>query len=654
MHEDVGVYNYPHRCGHLDGAEKIGDAWNNFESFEVCRLALFRTPTPSSHLLHLLVIYSLSLQSAGVERRETTPGRGDEYVDVDVDEGNGDGEGDSEGVGGSPASTSIAWRSSTSHSQFHQHPFSSDTGDIDEDDSPPSHPNRPHPHPRPAASPSSRLPTIGVSSFSSKLQLARSRTAGIDAEGRAAGLGLGLGLGLERELEPRKDKGERKSGHDDRGNAIVYIDDTAMVVEPAGPDDEGESEGDGGVVHVHGSGCTSVGPGAVLDGDDGDDDMEPVVVEANGKEGAGGSAGAGHSEAEDGDEGPPGIETRDTAPECESEFEVVADDLPATATPARTTLPTKASILLLPLQAPADEDHDHDGGNESAMDVDDDEDNELRVRVTKAKEDGGDGDGEGDTGSRGVGNLEVEVERDNGRAAAGALDQADEFSGREGEPGEDINQNYNTDDEAGDLDASNGFVDDGAGVGGRDEEADRAAAGVNESTVDNGESDDARDEGRDDGHDVNFTCTGPDTRQLDNGDGDGDGCNLAKNPAKSSSTPDRDDEIKRLRQALENEQKTSADTQDLQTALRALQDEIDREVEACMCGAQRELGSEDGDGYDVAAVELEKNRNGKRRLFNEDENQEEDGVDDLGEAQGSENFSVEDPPRSRFKRARIE
>ncbi|KDR67132.1 hypothetical protein GALMADRAFT_1129703 [Galerina marginata CBS 339.88] len=60
MHEDVGVHNYPHRCGHLDGAEKIGDAWNNFESFEVCRLAfvLFRTSTPSSHLLHPLVIYS--------------------------------------------------------------------------------------------------------------------------------------------------------------------------------------------------------------------------------------------------------------------------------------------------------------------------------------------------------------------------------------------------------------------------------------------------------------------------------------------------------------------------------------------------------------------------------------------------------------------
>ncbi|KDR67215.1 hypothetical protein GALMADRAFT_1358836 [Galerina marginata CBS 339.88] len=100
-----------------------------------------------------------------------------------------------------------------------------------------------------------------------------------------------------------------------------------------------------------------------------------------------------------------------------------------------------------------------------------------------------------------------------------------------------------------------------------------------------------------------------------------------------------------------------ADTQGLQTALHALQDVVDREVEVCMfgVGARREAGFEDGE-YNVA-VELEKSWNGngkRRRRLAEDESQEEGGIDDLGEPRRSGEFSVEDPPRSRFKRARIE
>ncbi|KDR67213.1 hypothetical protein GALMADRAFT_147407 [Galerina marginata CBS 339.88] len=699
----------------------------------------------------------LDLELAYPEYPETTPGNGHVNVDVAVKV---DGV-----VRRLPGRTSTSTPTPSSTAKWNG--TCTGTGVPPAAPSSSSSHSHPRPRPRPAASPSPRLPTIGVSSFSSKLQLARSRTTGIDAGGEADRGHAGPGLELELELRQGEGEGEGKKGHDDRGNAIVYIDDTAMVVEREGLDDEGESEGEGedegGVDHARGSGCTSLAFGAVLDDDD--DDVEVVVVEGNGEKCANGSAGTGHCEAEPGDEErPPGIGKRDTAPECESNFEVIADDRDLNHTndlswgagagcadddnagttwgsklkgdvdidpnasviaddfcdeesgednssdgnsseddsahegkhaqPASTTL-----VLLPPHQVPTDEDHDHDGGSENEMDVDDDEGNEIEVRVTNAKE-----DGESDTGSHGAGNLEAVAESDGGGggASAGPLDHADEFSGREGEPGEGINQNYNIDDEASNLDAANGFVDDSACTGSQadyrnnDERAERPAAGVDESTVDYGESDDAGDEGRNDERDVNFI--GPDIRQLDDGDGEREAKdpNQGKIPAKPASTPDRDDEIHRLRQALENEQKNSArlraelkaqsknhiaflarlglrtsivrrqerllrvdqhaDTKSLQTALHALQDKIDREVEVCMCGVQREAGFEGGDEYDFGAVELEKNQDGKRRrrLPDEDENQEEDGDDDLGERQGFENFSGEDPPRSRFKRARFE
>ncbi|KDR67179.1 hypothetical protein GALMADRAFT_232191 [Galerina marginata CBS 339.88] len=351
---------------------------------------------------------------------------------------------------------------------------------------------------------------------------------------------------------------------------------------------------------------------------------------------------------------------------------------------------------LLPLQPTTGDANDGDeGGGSVNVDV---------VRLKKVLDESGCGGGSRGADGLEVG-VEVEVERDGGGGgAAGVKDHADEFSGREG-----INQNRNIDeDEAGDPDAYNGFVDDGASSEGQadytnDDEiaAEPPAEGDDENTVDNG--------GGSTDDDLVGDVTAPDIDQDDSDEGDGDSCskdheaedpNVIQNPAESSSTQNSDDEIHRLRQALENEQKTSArlraelkgasfnlpdsscphstrkaqsknritflaslslptsivrreqhhlqvdqhaNTQSLQDALHALQDEVDREVEVCMCG---------GGEYAIGAVELEKNQNGKRRRRLSEE--EEDGVDDFGEPRGSEQFSVEDPPRSRFKRARIE
>ncbi|KDR67138.1 hypothetical protein GALMADRAFT_147353 [Galerina marginata CBS 339.88] len=306
-------------------------------------------------------------------------------------------------------------------------------------------------------------------------------------------------------------------------------------------------------------------------------------------------------------------------------------------------------------------------------------------------DDSGYGSGSDDGGIRGPDGLEVELQ-DGGRAAAGARDHTDKFSSSEGEC---INQNSNIDE--GDLDAHDGLDDDGACSEGQADYTndDKIAAeppteGDGENAVDNGE-------GRE-GDELVGDVTAPDFDQEEDQDDGGDSCskdrgadsedpNVNKTPAESSSTPNSEDEIHRLRQALENKQKTTArlraelkaqakhhitflaslslptsiirreelhlqtdqqaDTEKLQAALHALQDVVDREVEVCLCG---------GGEYAIGTVELERNWNGKRgrRLSEEDGSQEEDGVDDLGERLGSENFSGEEHPRSRFKRARIE
>ncbi|KDR67177.1 hypothetical protein GALMADRAFT_216642 [Galerina marginata CBS 339.88] len=242
------------------------------------------------------------------------------------------------------------------------------------------------------------------------------------------------------------------------------------------------------------------------------------------------------------------------------------------------------------------------------------------VRDKKALDDSGcGGGGSDDGGSRGV-EVEVEVERNGGGTAAGVRDHGDEFSGREGEG---INQNYDIDE--GDLDAHHGFVDDGASSAGQvdyanDDEiaAEPLAEGDEANTLDNAQSKNC----------ITF---------------------LARLGLHTSI-------LRRREHHLQIDQ--HANTQGLQAALHALQDMVDREVEVCLVGvgAQREPRFEGGE-YDFGAVELEKKQNGKRRRRlseEEDGSQEEDGVDDFGKRQGSENFSVGEPPRSRFKRARLE
>ncbi|KDR67131.1 hypothetical protein GALMADRAFT_147349 [Galerina marginata CBS 339.88] len=483
--------------------------------------------------------------------------------------------------------------------------------------------------------------------------------------------------GLERRVSMQEEKqaeapAKEEADTDDRGNAIVYIDDTAMVVDREGADSEGESEsedegdGEGGVVHARGSRRTSVGFGAVLDGDDDDDDVEAVVDEVNSEktpecevvaddrrlnytndlswawEGKlkGGVYPNSSIVADNSCDEESG---NDSSSDCDSSEDDSAHE-------GKHAQQTGTTLLILPPhQAPTDEDHDHDGGNENEINVDDDEGDEIEVRVKQATEDGDDVDG--DIGSRGADNLEVEVESEGGGAAVRAGDHTDEFSGREG-----IDRNENIDeDEPSDLDAYNGFVHDGACSEGQDAyrnddetAAEPPAEGDDENIVNNGE-------GRD-GDDRVGDITAPDIDQEEDQD-DGDSCskncgaedsNVGETPPKSSSTPNSEDEIHRLRQALEDtgrvEKYPNPMPHQLPRQPRALQDQIDIEVEACMCGNQH------------GAVELEKNKNGKRGLSDEDEDgsQEEGGVDDLGERQGSENFSVENSPRSHFKRAMTE
>ncbi|KDR67171.1 hypothetical protein GALMADRAFT_1358733 [Galerina marginata CBS 339.88] len=268
--------------------------------------------------------------------------------------------------------------------------------------------------------------------------------------------------------------------------------------------------------------------------------------------------------------------------------------------------------------------------------------------VKKARDDRGSG-GSGDGRSRGAGDLELQVERDGGVAVSGL---------------EGIKQNHNID--KGDLDAHNGLDDDGTCSEGQVDSRndDKIAAeppveGHDENVVDNGEGR----EGDEHAGDV----TAPDIDEEDS-----DSCSRdhgAENPNINllARFGLRTSLVRREEHHLQTDQ--HADTEGLQAALCALQDEIDRDVEVCMfgVGTRREAGFEGGgdeDEYedDVGAVELEKKQKGKgkrgrrrwQQLSEGDGSQEEGGVDNVGGPRGSDGFLVEDHPRSRFKRARIE
>ncbi|KDR69721.1 hypothetical protein GALMADRAFT_145135 [Galerina marginata CBS 339.88] len=245
-----------------------------------------------------------------------------------------------------------------------------------------------------------------------------------------------------------------------------------------------------------------------------------------------GSAGAGCTDDDDAGQGPEG----EGGVNHKSNASDVEDDFSNHPEPQLPVLHGNApNLYLLPFRASTAE--DHDGGSEIGMD-DVDEGDGTVVRVTKAKQ---------EEVVLNLREIVEEVPEEMKRALQWCEEPNNQFLDHERKGRVVQNQCHHDDD-----DEEGGNVQDG-----RVDDLTYALA-----AIDNGDEGRTHDEGRDDKRDVGFTALG--IRQGDNGDGgsyprdEAEDPNLRKTPAKSSSTPDGEDEIHRLRHALEDEQESSA------------------------------------------------------------------------------------------------
>ncbi|KDR67117.1 hypothetical protein GALMADRAFT_216621 [Galerina marginata CBS 339.88] len=333
------------------------------------------------------------------------------------------------------------------------------------------------------------------------------------AVAEAAPAKLGLDLGQEQRLREGEGLGRYDAG--EHASNIPYVDDTAIIVDYGGP----AGEPDGEVVLIDNDDAGVVG--VVIEGN------PKIKISMRAALGRTGIRGGGlqsdapflSSHPREEEEGH-GVEDEETAkawtvrvngmtllgfifravingdvdpnPNASDDEEDSGD-----SDDGFGNRPRRQATARQILQSSSTEDHDHESERMDVDDVDDGDGTVVRVKKVKRERDGDD-----DGGSRSVDGLEeerfLEVRDGGGGAGVGANDHADELldHGRE-VGGVDQNQRH------GGI-VHNGRVDDCACAEGQansrsdDERAETPAAGVDESTVDNGDVDRTHDEEADD------------------------------------------------------------------------------------------------------------------------------------------------------------